>query len=363
MDIKKTVTDLVSNDQLEAALDALEEYIRQSNKNHMSQIAVLKGNLVDIKNKSIMGVLEAREEQVQRNKIRLSIVQFVDSIEKKSINTEHDSKEKKQRLIFSASNIIKFFLILALVVILLVSWRMCNSTHIGLDDLYQVVDAPPHERESVILSLGFSGPSDNDNGKSYSKSSEKYFIEDWQSGIVRLITSDKNLYLSLKKEIEEKKFEYQQGEDNTNNKGDKFFNYKKGSKELMIGSFARSNQFLIVFSDTTKRYEPKYFIKGDELFGKWGRIQELGHTGNYELRNNFTFDFLDSEDGLIKGEWYIDGREIVLNYKSAKDRYGYNHKLSNKSEVVVIDNKDYNEITGKIKGDDIYPEIILRRIK
>ncbi|MBK6998087.1 MAG: hypothetical protein IPH31_25605 [Lewinellaceae bacterium] len=100
----------------------------------------------------------------------------------------------------------------------------------------------------------------------------------------------------------------------------------------MIGSFSSTNQYLIVASDTTKVYESKYFIKADELFGKWGRIQDLGRNGNYEFKNDFTFLFTDSQDGPIKGEWYIDGREIVLNYGSAKSYYSINHALSSKSE-------------------------------
>ncbi len=72
MDIKKIVTEFVANDELEAALEALEAYIKHANSEYLSKIAVLKGNLTDIRNKSILGVLESREEQVQRNKIRLS---------------------------------------------------------------------------------------------------------------------------------------------------------------------------------------------------------------------------------------------------------------------------------------------------
>ena len=80
--IRKKIITLVSQDRLEDALNELDDYSAKISLLHKDQIAVLKGSFRDIKTKSSLRVISTEEEYMFLNRIRLSILQILDSVDR-----------------------------------------------------------------------------------------------------------------------------------------------------------------------------------------------------------------------------------------------------------------------------------------
>lgn len=352
------IKNLIANDQLDLALDELEKHANSIKDKHINQIAILKGNLKDIKTRATLGVLDIKEEQLLLNKIRLSIVQTLESIESYNPNVISQNKKYKKHL---------FAGLLSIIILITIGIFLSSKNEIQLSTLFEIIESPIQNKEGIILSKGFSSPTQIDYGKSYSRNNETEFIENWDNGVVRYITTNEKNHLRIKKQIEQEDYKYIN--EYPNNKGDLIFNYEKGSKKISIGSFSTAQMYLIVASDTTKEIEIKPYIEGKDIFGSWGRIQELGKEGNYTFNEDYSFTYTDSESGTIKGEWHIDRRELVIKYNYARDkRFSFEsaHPFSNKTEIIKITNKTPpafpNEISGEVQGEiDIMNKVILKR--
>lgn len=340
------IKNLVANDQLDLALNELEKYAVGINDKYMNQISILKGNLKDIKSRSTLGVLEVKEEQLLLNKIRLSIVQTLDSIE----SYAPSDTNKKQK---------KYFIVILIFIALIVFWGLIiyPKEEINLSNLFEIIDSPIQDKEIIILSRGFSNPKQIEFGKSYSRNYETEFIEKWDNGIVRYITKNETKFQRIARQIPKEGFKYIESDASPNEKGDLIFDFEKGAKKITVGSFSKAQMYMITVSDTTKQYEIKPYVESKDFLGTWGRIQESGKEGVYTFNKDNSFIYIDSEFGAIKGGWNIENRELILKYNFSKDiksSIKSSHPLSGKTEIIKIIHKtptfSPNEFECEIQG-------------
>lgn len=244
-----------------------------------------------------------------------------------------------------------------------VKQRNENDKRITFNKLINIINTPHHEREPLIIGMGFQQSGRGDKGTNYARDYGNEIIEKWDMGIIRYLTKDENNYIRLRKEVANSGFKFDR--ESKNNMDDVFTHYANGSIFITSGIFSTSKDYVIVVEDTTKYIEQEAFLKDDFMHGKWGRITER-NSGNFVINKDNTFTFYDSDSGPIKGTMYIEGKEIVFNYGKANDkRFGYSasfaHPFNEKSEVIIVSNKLQNEISGKIKGESLFSDIILRR--
>ena len=240
-----------------------------------------------------------------------------------------------------------------------------KEREITLSKLLEIIKLEQHEKETKILSFDFDVTKRIDEGPVYDRDSGLEEIENWDTGTLRYITIDKTNYVRIKNSLDSLGFKFQ--ESIKNNMGDPFNIYMKDNIRVQAGVFSDSKEYLIILKDITRSYAPKAFIEDEELVGTWGRVGKeiLGSSGTYTIREDGTFKFLESEEGPISGKWKIAQREITFYYNSARDaRFSSNspHKLSNKAEVIVIESKLQNELSGYIKGVNRFSnQVLLRR--
>lgn len=233
-----------------------------------------------------------------------------------------------------------------------------NDKRITFDKLMKIVETEQHEKETKILALDFDLLDRDENGSNYSRDSTSgEIIQNWDSGILRYITSDKEKYIRIRSEISNNKAFAFEGE-GSNNQGDKFATYKKNGLQISFGVFSSSQQYVTVFADSARLIDLPPIVTAQELAGKWGRIHYL-HQGTYSFKPDFTFVYDDSRYGAISGTYKILQKELTLNYNVKNWKYDIKHEFSAKTESIVIKSKEYNEINGYFRGGE--GDVILKR--
>jgi hypothetical protein len=108
------IRDLVSQNELNKALDELENLSDMISNIQKSDIAIIRSRLTELKSKNIKGLLDTKEEQLELNKIRYAILQIAESLdqlktieERRHIILEADEAQPKKDKLLSTLAYIK----------------------------------------------------------------------------------------------------------------------------------------------------------------------------------------------------------------------------------------------------------------
>lgn len=82
MDYKK-LTSLVSKNEFELVFETLSTGIPEKETDLLSELATINGNYQAFKKKDRLGIISNENSGIERNKIALSSLEFIDAVKKK----------------------------------------------------------------------------------------------------------------------------------------------------------------------------------------------------------------------------------------------------------------------------------------
>ncbi|MBS1663619.1 MAG: hypothetical protein JST68_21430 [Bacteroidetes bacterium] len=234
-------------------------------------------------------------------------------------------------------------------------WVLNRQVH--LKQLLDIANTSYSEMPMQIEKLDFENNGSDDLGKKYIRDGGDELIRIFSDGAVRYESKTKEGYLRVYDEAKKNGFVLV-GE-RLNQTHDSYTDFKKDNYSASFGYFTNSRVYWSYFENTNKNVTPIEYISNGFMIGTWDRA-ELSHNGRYTFREDKTFTFDDSHDGMITGRWNVSDKDISLHYdKKRVDQYS-NHALSLKLEIIHVTRREYSKIEGYI-GDNSFMGITLSR--
>lgn len=228
-------------------------------------------------------------------------------------------------------------------------YRKELARRVHLRQLLGILHAPMNEREMKVLEMDLDPKGTNEFGKVYRRDPDDLAVELFETGVVRLLCTNKKDYLRVFDEAKQAGFIFEK--ETSNNRNDKFSDYRHGSVSCSFGYFTSSQQYCIAISDDSSKIPPPPpFLPVAYLSGAWGRVSVL-HNGKYTFEADGTFIFEENFYGMIKGNWRTEDQKIILNYGRSLSDLATDHPLSMSTEIIHVKSKQANQVDGYLNNE------------